>query len=212
VSVALVALLALAVGFAVFCLLDVLHAESARYLPKWAWAIICVVSIPLGGIVYLTIGRRSGSAQSLAPVRDPTRPRRDASHAESAPVAAPPARPTTRAATIEINRLSKHFGSVVAVDDLSFEVRPGRVTGFLGPNGAGKTTTIRIILGLETPTAGRTSVCGRPYQGFVRPLREVGSLLDANAAHPGRSAWMHTPSRSPKATGLDVSVSQKCWN
>jgi ABC-2 type transport system ATP-binding protein len=189
--VALVVLGVLAVGFAVVCLLDVLRAERVRYLPKWAWAIICVVSIPLGGIVYLTVGRRSGSAQTVAPVRDPTWPQTDTSHAGPAPVAGPAARPTTPGATIEINRLSKHFGSLVAVDDLSFEVRPGRVTGFLGPNGAGKTTTMRIVLGLETPTAGRTSVCGRPYHDFVRPLHEVGCLLDANAAHPGRSAWMH---------------------
>jgi ABC-2 type transport system ATP-binding protein len=74
---------------------------------------------------------------------------------------------------------------------LSFEVQPGRVTGFLGPNGAGKTTTMRVLLGLDSPTAGRTSVDGKSYRSIVRPLHEVGSLLDANAAHPGRSAWLH---------------------
>jgi ABC-2 type transport system ATP-binding protein len=65
------------------------------------------------------------------------------------------------------------------------------VTGFLGPNGAGKTTTIRVILGLEAPTAGRTVLAGRSYRSLVRPLRQVGSLLDANAVHPARSAWEH---------------------
>ena len=80
---------------------------------------------------------------------------------------------------IEVERLSKRFGPVTAVDDLSFTVRPGRVTGFLGPNGAGKTTTMRIILGLAAPTSGRALVGGRRYDGLVRPLREVGSLLDA---------------------------------
>ena len=82
---------------------------------------------------------------------------------------------------IEVDRLSKRFGQVTAVDDLSFTVRPGHVTGFLGPNGAGKTTTMRIILGLYAPTSGRALVGGRRYDGLIRPLREVGSLLDATA-------------------------------
>jgi ABC-2 type transport system ATP-binding protein len=92
---------------------------------------------------------------------------------------------------IEVSDLSKRFGPVTAVDGLSFTVRPGRVTGFLGPNGAGKTTTLRIILGLDTPTAGHALVGGRPYQGIIRPLHEAGAMLDANALHPGRSAWHH---------------------
>jgi ABC-2 type transport system ATP-binding protein len=98
---------------------------------------------------------------------------------------------TTDAGTIEVDRLSKRFGSVTAVDDLSFTVRPGRVTGFLGPNGAGKSTTMRVILGLDQPTAGRALVGGRRYDGLVRPLREVGSLLDASALHAGRTARAH---------------------
>jgi ABC-2 type transport system ATP-binding protein len=93
--------------------------------------------------------------------------------------------------TIEVDRLSKRFGPVTAVDDLSFTVRPGRVTGFLGPNGAGKTTTMRVILGLDAPTSGRALVAGQKYDGLVRPLREVGSLLDATEVHGGRTAWMH---------------------
>ena len=92
---------------------------------------------------------------------------------------------------IEVERLSKRFGPVAALDDLSFTVRPGRVTGFLGPNGAGKTTTMRIILGLAAPTSGRALVGGRRYDGLIRPLREVGSLLDATALHAGRTARAH---------------------
>jgi len=92
---------------------------------------------------------------------------------------------------IEVDRLSKRFGAVTAVDGLSFTVRPGHVTGFLGPNGAGKTTTMRVILGLDAPTAGIALVGGRRYQGIVRPLHEVGSLLDASALHGSRTAWHH---------------------
>jgi len=92
---------------------------------------------------------------------------------------------------IEVERLSKRFGPVAALDELSFTVRPGRVTGFLGPNGAGKTTTMRIILGLAAPTSGRALVGGRRYDELIRPLREVGSLLDATALHAGRTGWAH---------------------
>src|ERR1700729_3491976 len=92
---------------------------------------------------------------------------------------------------IEARGLSKRYGDKVALDDLSFTVRPGRVTGFLGPNGAGKTTTMRVILGLYAPTSGRALVGGRRYDGLIRPLREVGSLLDATGVHGGRTAWMH---------------------
>ena len=92
---------------------------------------------------------------------------------------------------IELHQLSKRFGRVTAVDDLSFTVRPGHVTGFLGPNGAGKTTTMRLILGLDAPTSGTALVGGRRYQQIVRPLRQVGSLLDATAVHGGRTAYDH---------------------
>jgi ABC-2 type transport system ATP-binding protein len=95
---------------------------------------------------------------------------------------------------IELNRLSKHFGSVTALDDLSFTVRPGHVTGFLGPNGAGKTTTMKIILGLDAPSAGTALVNGRRYDRLVRPLHQVGSLLDATALHGGRTARLHLTS------------------
>jgi ABC-2 type transport system ATP-binding protein len=92
---------------------------------------------------------------------------------------------------IEVDQLRKRFGPVTAVDGLSFMVRPGLVTGFLGPNGAGKTTTMRIILGLNAPTSGTALVSGRRYQAITRPLRQVGSLLDATAVPGGRTAWFH---------------------
>jgi ABC-2 type transport system ATP-binding protein len=92
---------------------------------------------------------------------------------------------------IELNGLTKRFGQVTAVDELSFTVRPGRVTGFLGPNGAGKTTTMRLILGLDVPTSGTALVGGHRYQQLVRPLRQVGSVLDATAVHGGRTAHDH---------------------
>ena len=92
---------------------------------------------------------------------------------------------------IEIEHLTKRFGPVTAVDDLSVTVEPGRVTGLLGPNGAGKTTTMSTILGLQSPTSGRALVAGRPYGSFDRPLQQVGALLDAGAVHPGRTARAH---------------------
>jgi ABC-2 type transport system ATP-binding protein len=92
---------------------------------------------------------------------------------------------------IEVENLTKRYGRGTAVDGLSFTLRPGRVTGFLGPNGAGKSTTLRMILALTTPTAGRATVNGRPYRSLRAPLREVGALLDAGAAHGGRTAYRH---------------------
>jgi ABC-2 type transport system ATP-binding protein len=92
---------------------------------------------------------------------------------------------------IEARKLRKVYGRTVAVDGIDFEVKPGHVTGFLGPNGAGKSTTMRMILGLDLPTSGTVTVDGRPYQGTVWPLHEVGALLDARAVHPGRSAYNH---------------------
>jgi ABC-2 type transport system ATP-binding protein len=94
-------------------------------------------------------------------------------------------------ATIETHGLTKRYGSTVAVDDLSFAVRPGRVTGFVGPNGAGKTTTMQLLLGLAAPHAGEALVTGRRYVDIERPLSVVGALLDAGAVHPGRSARSH---------------------
>ncbi len=94
-------------------------------------------------------------------------------------------------ATIEVAGLVKRFGRAVALDGMSFTVRPGVVTGFVGPNGAGKSTTMRVIVGLDRPDAGRALVCGKPYASFAEPLRVLGSLLDASALQPGRSARGH---------------------
>src|SRR5690606_14699138 len=87
--------------------------------------------------------------------------------------------------------LTKRFGDKTAVHDVSFTVRPGTVTGFLGPNGAGKSTTMRMIVGLDRPTSGRTTVNGTEYRHLRAPLTEVGVLLDAKAVHPGRTARSH---------------------
>jgi len=92
---------------------------------------------------------------------------------------------------IEARGLTKRYGTTTAVDDLSFTVEPGRITGFLGPNGAGKTTTMRLILGLDRPTAGAVTVNGQPFAQLAYPMREVGALLDAKAVHGGRSACNH---------------------
>jgi len=92
---------------------------------------------------------------------------------------------------IEALGLVKRYGSTMAVNDLSFSVRPGMVTGFLGPNGAGKTTTMRLILGLDAPTQGSVTVGGRSYRDLPSPMREVGALLDAKALHGGRRAYDH---------------------
>src|SRR6266542_287756 len=92
---------------------------------------------------------------------------------------------------IEVRGLTKRYGDKVAVDDLTFTVRPGIVTGFLGPNGAGKSTTMRLILGLDAPTRGSATVNGKPYREHAAPLREVGALLEARSVHPGRSVYSH---------------------
>jgi ABC-2 type transport system ATP-binding protein len=104
---------------------------------------------------------------------------------------------------IEASGLTKRYGATLAVDGLSFQVRPGRVTGFLGPNGAGKSTTMRLILGLDAPTGGRVTVNGRSYRELPAPLWEVGALLDARAAHGGRTAhdhllWLSRSNRIPR--------------
>jgi ABC-2 type transport system ATP-binding protein len=94
-------------------------------------------------------------------------------------------------AVIEVEGLTKRYGSRLAVDDLTFSVEPGRVTGFLGPNGSGKTTTLRCVLGLTRPTEGTATVLGVPYRALPRPMERVGALIDPRARHPGRTAWAH---------------------
>src|SRR6201997_5692401 len=93
--------------------------------------------------------------------------------------------------TIEVTGLRKRFGRTLALDGMSFTVRPGQVTGFVGPNGAGKSTTMRVILGLDVPDAGQALVGGRRYQSLRRPLTLIGSLLDASALQPGRTGRNH---------------------
>src|SRR3954469_16467174 len=92
---------------------------------------------------------------------------------------------------IDAQHLSKRYGERLAVDDLTFTVQPGVVTGFLGPNGAGKSTTMRMILGLDAPSAGSVHVNGKLYREHSAPLHEVGALLEAGSVHTGRSAFNH---------------------
>jgi ABC-2 type transport system ATP-binding protein len=94
-------------------------------------------------------------------------------------------------AMIELDALTKRYGGTLAVDELSFTVKPGQVTGFLGPNGAGKSTTMRMIVGLDRPTSGAATVNGRPFPAHRAPLCEVGVLLDASSIHKGRSGYSH---------------------
>jgi ABC-2 type transport system ATP-binding protein len=99
--------------------------------------------------------------------------------------------PARSSQVIEVNDLCKTYGDKLVIDHLSFTVQPGRVTGFLGPNGAGKSTTMRLIVGLDRPSGGDTTIGGVHYDDLPRPLRVVGALLDAGAAHKGRSAFDH---------------------
>jgi ABC-2 type transport system ATP-binding protein len=92
---------------------------------------------------------------------------------------------------IEVRQLTKRYGATAAIDQLSFDVRPGVVTGFLGPNGSGKSTTMRLMLGLDAPDRGAVRIAGRRYRELGWPLREVGALLETRALHPGRSARAH---------------------
>jgi ABC-2 type transport system ATP-binding protein len=94
-------------------------------------------------------------------------------------------------ATIEVSGLRKRFGPMLALDGMSFTVQPGQVTGFIGPNGAGKSTTMRVILGLDAAEAGTALIGGRRYRSLRHPLTVVGSLLDAGALQPSRSARNH---------------------
>jgi ABC-2 type transport system ATP-binding protein len=112
-------------------------------------------------------------------------------------------------AMIEVCELTKRYGPTLAVDRLSFQVKPGRVTGFLGPNGAGKSTTMRIILGLDHPSAGQALIHGRAYRRLPDPLRRVGALLETKAMHGGRSAynhllWLAQSNRIPTARVAEV--------
>ena len=110
----------------------------------------------------------------------------------AAPAPVPAAGPDAGPGRIVVSGLTKTFaGGVRAVDQLSFTVEPGSVTGFLGPNGAGKTTTLRMLLGLVRPTAGTSTIGGRPYPDIPRPITEVGASLESSSYHPARSALNH---------------------
>lgn len=100
--------------------------------------------------------------------------------------------------TIEINSLTKQFGTVRAVDELSFTVNPGRVTGFLGPNGSGKTTTLRMLLGLMNPTSGQALIGGKTYEQLQQPGQVVGAALEASSFHPGRTGLDHLRVHTPQ--------------
>lgn len=130
---------------------------------------------------------------------DAVRPHRPAEPAGSQPVG-----PALAPGTVSVRGLTKTFGAVTAVDDLSFDVLPGRVTGFLGPNGAGKTTTLRMLLGLATPTSGTATISGRAYADIPDPLREVGAALEATSFHPGRTGLDHLRTYAPYAGADDA--------
>jgi ABC-2 type transport system ATP-binding protein len=104
---------------------------------------------------------------------------------------APPTRPLAGDSVVEVRSVSKRFGEIIAVDDVSFSLEAGTVTGFLGPNGAGKTTTLKVLLGLADPTAGEALVFGRRYGELEQPARRVGAVLESNDFHPGRSGRDH---------------------
>jgi ABC-2 type transport system ATP-binding protein len=191
---AAIPVLVLLVPFAIVCLVDLARASQVRYLPKWGWAVVICGSVPWGGLAYLVFGRARRTA-GVTGTSVTSRPQDAAGMPR--PTAGGQAGPTGRRISpvpIEVDGLTKRFGPVIAVDDLRFTVRPGQVTGFLGPNGAGKTTTMRIMLGLNAPTSGSALIGGRPYQRLIRPMHEVGSLLDASAVHGGRTARVHLSS------------------
>ncbi len=176
--------------------------------------VVVVVAIAVAIVLLVRRARRhredAGSAHDLTPRPPEPTPRppeptpRPPEPAARTPEPAPSGSPVRtaptrtwrdgkgkRASGIAATNLTKRYGEKVAVDDLTFEVTPGRVTGFLGPNGAGKSTTMRIVMGLDRPDAGSVTVNGRPYHELAWPLREVGALLEAKATHPGRSAFAH---------------------
>lgn len=119
-----------------------------------------------------------------------------------------PSRVTGVTATIVLDGLTRRFGDVLAVDGVSAEVLPGRVTGFLGPNGAGKTTVLRMLLGLVVPTAGSATVLGRPYAQLERPATVVGAALEATGFHPGRTARAHLWSLAPASGASRARVTE----
>jgi ABC-2 type transport system ATP-binding protein len=141
--------------------------------------IILAALLLIGGGIYLFTQRSSHSTPPGVV---------SASVARMAGVPAPPVDGPGR---IELSGLTKRYGTVTAVDGLTFTAEPGRVTGFLGPNGAGKTTALRILVGLASPTAGTATIGGQPYRDLARPIRRVGAVLESSGAHRGRSGRDH---------------------
>jgi ABC-2 type transport system ATP-binding protein len=113
--------------------------------------------------------------------------------------------------TLEFESVTKSYGHEVVVDDLTFTVRPGRVTGFLGPNGAGKSTAMKILLDLAKPDHGRATIGGKRYREMVDPARSVGVVLEPNAFHPGRSGRNDLRILADGA-GIDLVASPRCWS
>src|SRR4051794_35590607 len=109
---------------------------------------------------------------------------------------------------IEVAGLTKRFGAILAVDDLSFTVDEGRVVGFLGPNGAGKTTTLRMVLGLVNPTSGTSTVLGAPFAALDDPARGVGAVLDGGMLHPGRTGRNHLRALARAAGVADARIDE----
>jgi ABC-2 type transport system ATP-binding protein len=144
--------------------------------------IILAALLLLGGGVYWFTRRRAGWVGEPAIAQDT---------GVAQPLLGLPAAPGDDSGRVVASSLTKHYRALAAVDDLSFTVEPGRVTGFLGPNGAGKTTTLRMLLGLATPTAGSATICGVRYDQLPRPIRQVGAVLEGSAAHRGRTGRDH---------------------
>jgi len=168
-SAVAILVLAVAVAFAAWCLVDVARAGQVRYLPKWVWVVVICVSVPGGGLVYLIFGK----ARPAASVPWKAAIAEEAGTAASGPLLA--RRIPVSPVVIEVYQLTKRFGPVTAVDALSFTVRPGHVTGFLGPNGAGKTTTMRVILGLagRLMTAAQFAAADRAVPSRLVRARDV---------------------------------------
>jgi ABC-type multidrug transport system fused ATPase/permease subunit len=143
--------------------------------------LVLVLAVAAAAVLVVALTRRA-RARRLQHGR-PAVPPAPAAAADAHALAGSPRPASTRrdGGTIAARGLTRHYGEKLAVDDLSFEVQPGRVTGFLGPNGAGKSTTMRMIMGLDAPDRGSVTVYGRPYHSIGWPLREVGALLEARS-------------------------------
>jgi ABC-2 type transport system ATP-binding protein len=155
--------------------------------------VILVVIVAIVVVAAVVLLRRHGDRDQRIKTGAASTPTPDASASAETSTArvSPTSGPPRGGSHIIASGLVKHYGEKVAVNDLSFTVEPGHVTGFLGPNGAGKSTTMRLIMGLDAPDRGSVTIGGRPFHALGWPLREVGALLEAKAIHPGRTAYAH---------------------